>query len=66
MSKKDLKRQRIMKLIAELWDTHPEQRLGQLLWNYGFKDDKKVFAMPDKQLEWNLRRELELNKKKVI
>lgn len=47
----------ILKLIEKLWNTHPQQRLGQLLTNYVIKEEK-LFFQEDEVTELNLRREL--------
>jgi len=61
MSKEVNQRVRILLEIADLWDLKPQMRLGQLLSNYGFKNDKAVFAMTDDELEHNLKLELSKN-----
>lgn len=49
--------------IGKLWKEHPTQRLGQLLWNYGFKDDKRVFTISDKELLRNIEKQLDIRQK---
>jgi len=51
---------RILKLIEELWNKHPDQRLGQLLINLGIVDDSmRVWRNEDDALEEYLEKFLE-------
>ncbi|MFH1802825.1 MAG: hypothetical protein ABH864_05260 [archaeon] len=45
---------RILKLIEKKWQENPDQRLGQLLENYAFKDDV-IFQLEDDVVEKRLK-----------
>ena len=55
---RDKKRiKRILKLIEEKWNKHPDQRFGQLLINLGLiKDSLKVWNNEDDGLEEFLKK----------
>lgn len=46
---------RILEKIEKLWKENPDQRLGQLLENYVFKDDV-VFHLEDDEIEERLKK----------
>lgn len=49
---------RILKLIEKIWNKYPDQRLGQLLINYGFSE-RDIFNQEDNVTEGSLKRWLE-------
>lgn len=52
--------ERILALIRELWILYPDQRLGQLLGNYGMEEARQgpLFNIEDDLVEERLRAEL--------
>lgn len=40
----------VLQTVRELWAMHPDQRLGQLLYNYGFVDTVHPFYVEDEVL----------------
>lgn len=50
---------RTLILIENLWEKYPDQRLGQLLTNFAFKEDS--FYQEDHETELNILRELKWN-----
>ena len=48
----------ILALIEQLWINFPDQRLGQLLTNFGWKGED-IYNFEDDELEKNLRETLE-------
>ena len=55
---------RIMKLMQELWERHPDERAGQLMENYIFgcerQTKKCVFHIEDDQVERTLKAQIEV------
>jgi hypothetical protein len=52
---------RILKTIEKFWAKYPDQRLGQLLRNYGYGNDANlIFNIEDDDLEKRLKSNLKL------
>jgi len=57
MAKNSGYKKNILDLLRQLWEMHPEERLGQLLENYVF-DEKSMVFQDDEETKNKIKKEI--------